>query len=75
MYKGYMPVTKLNERLRGLMAEITARDNNDADILARLRKGIEQEIAQLRDENGDIAVHFDSDVTTVYDPDTPRAPA
>ena len=38
----------------------------------RLRTGVLQEVIRWRDEEGNIAVHCESDVTTYYDPDTPR---
>ena len=67
-----MPITQLSASLRGILAEITARDGTNADLLGRLRRGALNELTRWRDDNGNVAVHFESDVTTYYNPDTPR---
>ena len=71
-YKGYMPVTQLSARLRGLIGELTAEGGDDNNLLERLRTGILSEVIRWRDEEGNIAIHYESDVTTFYDPGTPR---
>ena len=66
-----MPVTQLSAKLRDIIATISTQGSN-ADLLQRLRAGILKEIIRWRDGDGNIAVHYESDVTTYYEPDTPR---
>ena len=70
-YKGYMPVTQLSANLRAMIGTISAHGEN-ADLLQRLRTGILKEIIRWRDGDGNIAVQYESHVTTYYDPGTPR---
>ena len=71
-YRGYMPVTSLHARLRGILGEVSARDGGDPGVLTRLRQGVLNEVMKYRDQYGNVAVHFESDVTAWYNPDTPR---
>ena len=72
-YRGFMPVTSLNARLRGIMGEITASaGENDPNLITRMRQGVLNEVMRYRDEDGNVAVHFESDVTAYYNPETPR---
>ena len=68
-----MPVVNLNAGLRELMAGITARNGNAPDLVGQLRTGLLNHIIQFRNADGTVAVHYESDVTTYYNPDTPRA--
>ena len=71
-YRGYMPVTSLIARLRGILGEVSARDGGDPGVLTILRQGVLNEVMRYRDQDGNVAVHFESDVTAWYNPDTPR---
>ena len=71
-YRGYMPVVNLSAGLRATMEEITARNGNAPDLVAQLRTGILNQIMQFRSADGTVAVHYESDCTTFYNPDTPR---
>ncbi|MDA8584249.1 hypothetical protein N9L68_08430 [bacterium] len=71
-YRGYMPVTSLNARLRGIVGEVSARAGGDPGVLTRLRQGVLNEVMRYRDQDGHVAVHSESDVTAWYNPDTPR---
>ena len=53
------------------MGQIEA-EGNPEDVLTRLRQGALAEIERYRDEDDNIIVHYESDVTTMYDPGTPR---
>ena len=73
-YKGYMPITQLSTALQEIIAEIMATEGEAPDLMQRLRRGILSEVTRWRDaENGDIAVHYESDAITYYSPSTPRA--
>ena len=70
-YKGDFPVSSLPGPLRDLMGQLEA-EGSPEDVLTRLRQGVLAEIERYRDGEGNIVVHYESDVTTMYDPGTPR---
>lgn len=51
-YRGYMPVTSLNARPRGVLGEVSARDGGDPGALTRLRQGVLNEVMRYRDQDG-----------------------
>ncbi|MDA8582897.1 hypothetical protein N9L68_01665 [bacterium] len=71
-YRGYMHVAKLNSTQRATMAEITARNGNAPDLVARPRRELLNQVMHLQTADGNIAVHY-SDGTRTCNHDTPRA--
>ena len=71
-YRGYIPITSLNAKARGVMSDITARDGGGPGLLTRLMQGVLNEAMRYRDQDGNVAVHVESDVTAWCDPDTTR---
>ena len=69
--KGYFPISSLPGPLRDLMGQLEA-EGSPEDVLTRLRQGVLAEIERYRDGEGNIIVDYESDVTTMYDPGTPR---
>lgn len=70
-YKGYFPISSLPGPWRDLLGHIEA-EGTPEDVLTHIRQGILTDIERYRDGEGNFIVHYDSDVTTMYDPGTPR---